>query len=500
MKNLSSCIVLLFSLFFLSRQVVGQESTEQWRPKFHFSPNKNWTNDPNGLIYFNGYYHMFFQYNPFGSQWGNMSWGHAKSKDLLHWEELPVAIPKDSAYIFSGCVVLDKAHVSGLGDPKKPLFIAIYTADFPKKGEEQHLAYSNDEGHTWNKYEKNPILNIHLKDFRDPNVFWHEPSKQFVMVVSKPKEFIIQIYGSKNLILWDLLSEFGQQGDVEKIWECPSLLQVPVEGKVGSKKWVLFVSSKGPYKDYVGMQYFVGDFDGKNFKNGNSAETKLFVDYGKDFYAAIPFSNINSEKPIWLGWALNWAYAKDQPTSPWRGQMSSVRALSLASSSQGLRLKQAFMPILDQSKPEFKRTNFKIMGTSKLGNFKFSNKKSYLIELEVSRSFANNWGISIQGVGVHSQEKIDVGFDEVGQQWFIDRKKSGKIIHPGFLLDDRADFIKDKGKKVRLFLDHSVLEVLAQDGLVAISSLRFHLERDEEFLLFSGNKETIIKQISIWSL
>jgi sucrose-6-phosphate hydrolase SacC (GH32 family) len=140
------------------------------------------------------------------------------------------------------------------------------------------------------------------------------------------------------------------------------------------------------------------------------------------------------------------------------------------------------------------------MGTSKLGNFKFSNKKSYLIELEVSRSVANNWGISIQGVGVHSQEKIDVGFDEAGQQWFIDRKKSGKIIHPGFLLDDRADFIKGKGKKVRLFLDHSILEVLAQDGLVAISSLRFPLERDEEFLLFSGNKETIIKQISIWSL
>ena len=500
MKNLRSSIVLLFSLFFLPRQVVGQESTEQWRPKFHFSPKKNWTNDPNGLIYFNGYYHLFFQYNPFGSQWGNMSWGHAKSKDLLHWEELPVAIPKDSAYIFSGCVVLDKAHVSGLGDPKKPLFIAIYTADFPNKGEEQHLAYSNDEGLTWIKYEKNPILNIHLKDFRDPNVFWHEPSKQFVMVVSKPKEFIVQFYGSKNLIRWDLLSEFGQQGDVEKIWECPSFLQLPLEGKVGSKKWVLFVSSKGPYKDYVGMQYFVGDFDGKNFKNGNSAETKLFVDYGKDFYAAIPFSNVNPEKPIWLGWALNWAYAKDQPTSPWRGQMSSARALSLASTSQGLRLKQVFMPKLDRLKPEFKRTNFKIMGMSKLGNFKFSNKKSYLIELEVSRSVASNWGISIQGVGVHSKEKIDVGFDEANQQWFVDRKKSGKIIHPGFLLDDRADFIKGKGKKIRLFLDHSVLEVLAQDGLVAISSLRFPLERDEEFLLFSGNKETIIKQMSIWSL
>ena len=500
MKNLYSSIVLLFSLVLFASNLKGLESTEQWRPTFHFSPQKNWTNDPNGLIYFNGYYHLFFQHNPSGNQWGNMSWGHAKSKDLLHWEELPVAIPKDSAYIFSGCVVLDKDHVSGLGDPKKPLFIAIYTADFPNKGEEQHLAYSNDEGLTWVKYDKNPIINIRLKDFRDPNVFWHEPTKQYVMAVSKPKEFIIQFYGSKNLIQWELLSEFGQQGDVEKIWECPSLLQIPVEGKLGRKKWVLFVSSQGPYKDYVGMQYFVGDFDGKNFNNENSASTKLYVDHGKDFYAAIPFSNVHSEKPIWLGWALNWAYAKDQPTSPWRGQMSSVRELSLDATPQGLRLKQAFMPKMDRLKPKLKRENFKISGTSKLQNFKFSNKKSYLIELEVLSSEAKNWGISIQGVGVNSNEKIDIGFDEVNKQWFVDRKKSGKIIHKGFLVDDRVEFINGKSKKIRLLLDHSILEVLAQDGLVAISALRFPLASEEEFQLFSDGKETIIKQITIWGL
>jgi len=499
MKNLRSSIVLFFSLFF-SSQLFGQEFTEHWRPKFHFSPQKNWTNDPNGLIYFNGYYHLFFQHNPLGNQWGNMSWGHAKSRDLQHWEELPVAIPKDSAYIFSGCIVLDKYHVSGLGDPNKPLFVAIYTADFPNKGEEQHLAYSNDEGLTWVKYEKNPILNIHLKDFRDPNVFWHNKSKQFVMVVSKPKEFTIQLYGSKNLVQWNLLSEFGKQGDVEKIWECPSLIQVPVDGKKGVKKWVLFVSSQGPYTDYVGMQYFIGDFDGKNFINENSAETKLYVDYGKDFYAAIPFSNVNSKKPIWLGWALNWAYAKDQPTFPWRGQMSSVREFSLASTSQGLKLKQAFLLKSDQFKPEFRQFNFSIKGAKKLHKFKFSNKKSYLIELEVLNTQAKNWGISIQGSGMHSNEKIDIGFDEENKQWFLDRSKSGKIIHKGFLIVDRAEFIPGKRKKIRLLLDHSVLEVLAQDGLIAISSLRFPIASEEELQLFSGNKATIIKQISIWKL
>jgi len=500
MKNLRSSIVLLCSLIFLSNQLFGQEPTEQWRPKFHFSPKKNWTNDPNGLIYFNGYYHLFFQYNPLGNQWGNMSWGHAKSKDLQHWEELPVAIPKDSAYIFSGCVVLDKYHVSGLGDPKKTLFVAIYTADFPNKGEEQHLAYSNDEGLTWIKFEKNPILNIHLKDFRDPNVFWHAESRQFIMAVSKPKEFTIQFYGSKNLVQWDLLSEFGQQGDVGKIWECPSLIQVPVDGKKGVKKWVLFVSSRGPYQDYVGMQYFVGDFNGKSFINENTSPTKLYVDYGKDFYAAIPFSNVNSIKPMWLGWALNWAYAKDQPTFPWRGQMSSVRELSLGVTEKGLRLRQSFKPKMDQLKPEFKRIDLKISGTSKLRNFKFSNTKSYLIELEVYSTKAKNWGISIQGDGVHSKEKIVIGFDEANQQWFVDRKLSGKIIHKAFMVDDRADFFSSKSKKFQLFLDHSVLEVLAQDGLVAISSLRFPNAKNEVFQLFSDSQETIIKQISIWGL
>ena len=500
MKNLYLSIVLFISLVLIADNLMGQESTEFWRPTIHFSPRKNWTNDPNGLIYFNGYYHLFFQHNPSGNQWGNMSWGHAKSKDLLYWEELPVAIPKDSAYIFSGCIVWDKDHVSGLGDLQKPLFVAIYTADFPNKSEEQHLAYSNDEGLTWVKYEKNPILDIHLKDFRDPNLFWHEPTKQYVMAVSKPKEFIIQFYGSQNLIQWELLSEFGRQGDVDKIWECPSLIQVPVEGMVGRKKWVLFVSCQGPYKDYVGMQYFIGDFDGKNFINENSVSTKLYVDHGKDFYAAIPFSNVHSEKPIWLGWALNWAYAKDQPTSPWRGQMSSARELSLDNTHLGLRLKQAFMPKMDRWIPELKRENFKISNAIKLRNFKFSNNKSYLIELEVLRSEAKNWGISIQGVGVNSNEKIDIGFDEVNKQWYVDRKKSGKIIHKGFLFDDRAEFIKGKGSKMRLLLDHSILEVLAQDGLVAISALRFPLAKEEEFKIFSDGKETIIKQIAIWGL
>lgn len=500
MKNLYSSIVLIFSSLFFIFNLLGQVPTEHWRPKLHFSPKKNWTNDPNGLVYFNGFYHLFFQHNPSGNQWGNMSWGHAKSKDLQHWEELPVAIPKDSAYIFSGCVVVDLEHKSGIGDPLKPLFVAIYTADYPNKREEQHLAYSNDEGLTWTKYDKNPILNIQLKDFRDPNIFWHESSRQFIMTVAKPLEFMIQFYGSNNLLQWKLLSEFGMQGDIEKIWECPSLVQVPVEAKPGVKKWVLFVSSQGPHKDYVGMQYFVGDFDGKNFKNDNTKVTKLYVDHGKDFYAAIPFSNVKSEKPVWLGWALNWAYAKDQPTFPWRGQMSSARELSLDLTSNGLRLKQRFKPEMTTLRPVFKRNNFKILGTETQKDFVFSNMGSYLIELEVNSSQAKNWGISIRGEKSFSDEKINIGFDDEKSQWYIDRKKSGEIIHKAFMSEDRADFISGKSKRIQLFLDHSVLEVLAQNGLVAITSLRFPIAKSEVFQLFSEGAETIVKQIKIWRL
>ena len=219
----------LFILTLLAFNTLAQQSTEQWRPAIHFSPKKNWTNDPNGLIYINGNYHLFFQHNPQGNEWGNMSWGHAKSKDLLHWEELPLAIPHGKEYIFSGCVVYDKDHVSGLGDPSKPLLIAIYTADYPNTLQEQHLAFSNDEGLTWTKYAQNPVLSINLKDFRDPNIIYHGPSKQFVMTVVKPWEYTAQFYGSKDLIHWSLLSEFGPQGDVDMIWECPSLLELPVE-------------------------------------------------------------------------------------------------------------------------------------------------------------------------------------------------------------------------------------------------------------------------------
>ncbi|MHA8067044.1 glycoside hydrolase family 32 protein [Aquirufa sp. ROCK2-A2] len=500
-KNLSLSITLFLSLImcdlFAQNTAISNQSTEFWRPQVHFSPKKNWTNDPNGLIYLNGYYHVFFQHNPKGNEWGNMSWGHARSKDLLHWEELPVAISNAKEYIFSGCVVLDKNHVSGLGDPNKTLLIAIYTADFPNTREEQHLAFSNDEGLTWTKFDQNPVLNIDYKDFRDPNIIWHEKSNQFIMVVSKPKEFTVQFYGSKNLKNWNHLSDFGMQGDIDMIWECPALMELPMEDQIGQKKWVLSLSSQGPIKKFVGMQYFIGRFDGTHFQNENPKDVKLYVDYGKDFYAAIPFYNAPKNENIWLGWALSWQYAKEQPTFPWKGQMSSVRKLSLVNTAEGIRLKQKFLPDLDRKAPDFQAQDLKVSKSKKLNGIQFLSNRTYVIDLVISNSKSTKWGLNLTST---KNEKTSIGFDEKDLNWFIDRTQSGLDLGNNFISNDKAPSIGGMQKNIRIFVDKSIIEVLAQEGTVAISSLRFPKGNTENVELFTDNGETEIKQIRIWEL
>lgn len=320
-------ICLSFLLFLISANSFSQTSfQEKFRPQYHFTPNKNWTNDPNGLIYYNGEYHLFFQYNPQGNKWGHMSWGHAVSKDLVRWKELDVAIPEEKTFsIFSGSAVMDPFFTSGFGKEQgKAPMIAIYTADIPHTNQSQHLAYSLDSGRTFTKFFGNPVLDIDKKDFRDPKVFWHGPTQKWIMSVMLPHEKKVQFYSSKSLKAWTLLSEFGPAGDTTGIWECPDLIRVPVDGVPGKYKWV-FMMSPSPY-----MQYFVGEFDGTRFIN-ESASTKIFrPDYGPDYYAAISYNNlpINNE-PVSIGWTNNWNYAGDIPAGEWRGGMSLPRKLSV---------------------------------------------------------------------------------------------------------------------------------------------------------------------------
>ena len=281
------CLSLLFTVVSL----LAQESSsynELHRPQFHFTPAKNWMNDPNGMVYYEGEYHLFYQFNPFGNKWGHMSWGHAVSNDLVHWEHLPLALEEENnVMIFSGCAVIDWRNTSGFGNDGKPPMIAIYTGHHTdKKRQDQRLAYSTDKGRTWTKYANNPVIDIEYADFRDPKVFWHEPSSQWVMIVTLSSEKKLRLYGSPDLKDWTKLSDFGPHGSTKGVWECPDLFPLPVEGTDASK-WVIILNiGDGAPAGGSGCQYFVGDFDGKTFTLHEPSQPKhqpAFIPKGEVF-------------------------------------------------------------------------------------------------------------------------------------------------------------------------------------------------------------------------
>jgi sucrose-6-phosphate hydrolase SacC (GH32 family) len=245
----------------------GDYYAEPFRPQYHFTPEKNWMNDPNGLVFYDGEYHLFYQYNPFGNVWGHMSWGHAVSPDMVHWKHLPLALPEaDGVMIFSGSAVVDWHNTSGFGRDGQPPLVAIYTGLHTADGiQYECIAYSNDKGRTWTKYAGNPVINRHSQDFRDPKVQWHEATKQWIMTVSLSAEHKVCFYGSPNLKDWTLLSQFGPAGATAGVWECPDLFELPVQG-TREKRWVLAVNiNPGSVAGGSGGQYFIGQFDGKQF-------------------------------------------------------------------------------------------------------------------------------------------------------------------------------------------------------------------------------------------
>ncbi|MDT0574135.1 GH32 C-terminal domain-containing protein [Streptomyces sp. DSM 3412] len=255
----------------LAPQAVAADAapySETYRPQFHFTPQKNWMNDPNGLVYHKGEYHLFYQYNPNGNSWGDMSWGHAVSKDLVHWEELPLALSHDDEeMVFSGSAVVDRDNTTGFGTKENPPMVAIYTSAYKDGGKQaQSLAYSTDRGRTWTKYQDNPVIDIGSTDFRDPKVQWHAPTKSWLMTVSLSSEHKVRFYSSKNLKDWELQSEFGPAGATGGVWECPDLFPLAVDGDRNNIKWVLVVNiNPGGIAGGSAAQYFIGDFDGKKF-------------------------------------------------------------------------------------------------------------------------------------------------------------------------------------------------------------------------------------------
>jgi fructan beta-fructosidase len=485
---------------------------EAYRPQFHFTPVKNWMNDPNGLVFFDGEYHLFYQYNPFGIRWGHMSWGHAVSPDLVRWEHLPVAIPeKDGVMIFSGSVVVDWKNSSGFGRNGAPPLVAVYTGHRERERiQTQDVAFSNDRGRTWAHYEKNPVLDRGLPDFRDPKVFWHEAGPYWVMVLALPADRKVSFYSSRDLKQWNHLSDFGPAGAVESIWEVPDLFQLPVEGEPGQAKWVLTVSigadSRGSGS---ACQYFVGHFDGKRFvaendgpaSFGRRETTTRWVDYGRDFYAAISFSDIPPEdgRRIWLGWLNNWQYGQDLPTDPWRGAQSIPRELKLKRLNGRLHLVQ--QPVAELAK--LRGEHLRLSETIVEGTFPLEKRGMSGKGLEIQAVFepgtASEFGLKVR---VGKGEETLVGYDTKRGMVFVDRTRSGRSdFHPKFADRHSGPLAAQPGRiRLHIFVDRSSVEAFAGEGETVLTDLIFPSSASQGLELFASGGSAKLVRLDVWKL
>ena len=503
-------LILAVSLLGVAAGQAGYD--QNFRPQVHFSPQKNWTNDPNGLIFYKGEYHLFYQYNPFGDEWGHMSWGHAVSKDLAHWQELPVAIPEaDGVMIFTGSVVVDTANRSGLCadavGSKAECLVAVYTG-YSKQAatatakettlQNQNIAYSRDAGRTWVKYAKNPVLDLHLSDFRDPSVSWDEKAGRWVMAVSLPLEHKVLFYGSGDLKGWTKLSEFGPAGAVSGDWECPDLLYVPAADAKQQGAWALKIGlNPGAPQGGSGEQYFLGSFDGTQFTESTTAGAHGLTNYGKDDYCAISFNGLPAaRKPVLIGWLSNWQYAGKLPTAPWRGQMSIPRELSLVRDAAGMGLKQqpVTAPLRGESAPVTVE-----LTTGGEGKTKTLAELTAPYELALNFKAAETASF---GLRIYSDDRhfVEMGFDRGKSEFFMDRTHSGEAIDDKFPARTLAPLAAGRAINLQLIVDRSSIEAYAQDGTIAMTNLIFPASQASRIEVFSAADAAVTVQGTRWNL
>ena len=484
---------LLLSMLILNARSQNELYKEQYRPQFHFSPAKNWCNDPNGLVYANGEYHLFYQFNPYDNVWGHMTWAHAVSKDLVHWQHLPVAIPEENGImIFSGTCVLDKNNTSGLGKDGKAPMIAIYTGN-GDKNQSQCLAYSNDNGRTWTKYSNNPILDLHEADFRDPKVFWHEATQKWVMCVMLSVQHKLQLYSSKNLLQWNLMSEFGPVGDTSSVWECPDLFPVPVENNETEKKWVLTMSMAPR------MQYFVGEFDGTTFHNENPANLVYRPDYGGDYYAAIGYNQLPSNaQPVMIGWINNWNYANDIPTTPWKGAMSLPRNISVRKTGSNWLLVQ--QPLKELASLRNSVLQLEKYNVSKEKDAGFTGTQ-FEMQCTIETATKTQAGIRL---AYGNNQYCEIGYDAAAQKLYIDRSKiANSNFNNNFKSASRFEtsLAPKKNKlKLQVFFDNSIVEVFANDGEAVLTAQIFPGKEQQGIKLFSQSGSTTFFDVHAWEM
>lgn len=442
---------------------------EKYRPTYHFSPLYGWMNDPNGMVYKDGEYHLFYQYNPYGSKWGNMSWGHAISKDLANWEHRPVAIAPDAlGTIFSGSAVVDHNNTAGFG---ADAIVAIYTQSSDRQV--QSIAYSNDNGRTFTKYENNPVLVSEAPDFRDPKVFWHNETQRWVMVLAVGQE--MQFFTSSNLKDWEYQSSFGEgQGAHGGVWECPDLFELPVEG-TNETKWVLLcnLNPGGPFGGSA-TQYFTGTFDGKKFVNESPSKTK-WMDWGKDHYATVTWSNAPDNRRIAIAWMSNWLYANDVPTSQYRSPNSVPRDLSLFAVDGEVYLQSAPSPELLKLRDASKKRSFRVNGKRTVKDMIAGNEGMYEIELTFKKQNADLIGFRLYN---DKGEEVDMQYDMKEKKFSMDRRKSGEVAFNEHFPAVTWTAVED-GKEemtLRLYVDKSSVEAFGDGGRFVMTNQVFPSE------------------------
>ena len=472
---LQRTIIFIISFLFVEYSFAQQDNSynEPYRPQIHFSPPAHWMNDPNGLVYYQNQYHLFYQYYPDSTVWGPMHWGHAISADLIQWKNLPIALyPDRLGYIFSGSAVVDSFNTSGFGKNKNIPLIAIYTTHDPK-GEKasrsnyqnQSLAYSLDGGITWKKYEHNPVLkNPGIKDFRDPKISWYAPEKKWIMTLATHDR--ITFYSSKNLIRWTKESEFGKElGAHGGVWECPDLFPLMDHDK---KVWVLLVSiNPGGPNGGSATQYFIGEFDGHVFKTSQT-DTR-WIDYGPDDYAGVTWSNTGNRK-IFLGWMSNWLYGTTVPTSKWRSAMTVPRQLSLLNQNGDYYL--CSVPVKELNSIGAKGMKFNDLITNDFDITQRTGSLDGPVLIRLTMDQIKDFSFVLSN---KSNEKVIIGYEKSNNRFFIDRTESGNVnfnkTFPGRFYAPRIS--EKKSTYAEIIIDKASIEFFADDGASVMTAIFF---------------------------
>lgn len=422
------------------------QNREQYRPIYHHTPAYGWMNDPNGMFYKDGVWNLYFQHNPYGSQWENMTWGHSTSTDLVHWKYEGDAVEPDAlGTVFSGSAVVDMENTSGFG---KGAVIALYTS--AGESQTQSLVYSTDNGKTFHKFEGNPVITSNVPDFRDPHMFWNEDIKKWNMILAAGQH--MEIYSSDNLKDWKYESSFGEKyGNHGGVWECPDLMKMKVRG-TDKEKWMLIcnINPGGPFGGSA-TQYFVGDFDGHKFTCDSKPEVTKWMDYGKDHYATVTFDNAPEGRRVAIAWMSNWQYANQVPTQQYRSGNSIPRDLGLFEYKG-----ETYCSVVPS--PEMTAARSKKAG------------KKLTESCEMVVNLKGNATITLSN---DKGEKVVMNYDAKAETFSMDRTKSGKVDFSNDFAATTKAPTYGKISQLRIFIDKSSIEALDADGKMSMTNLVF---------------------------